>query len=411
MVPAGRIASAFFLPISARGRGRDGAVAATGQHDVGTARRGLVDGALDSSSRTRSMSMDGRPSRASRASCCAKASRSVVRKVPPSRFSTATNRMSVLFDRVEREGKTSEIERKASKVPPAKFRVCQSMQARKQAGTTSRSRRCETVSRARLRCDSQPGRGQIQRISAQGEGIMIRNLLATTALATLVATGRLRPAGPGDAAPAPRLPRPRSRQRRGAGDQGRRLSRHQHHRRDRLQRHRRRRPEHRRRERHRHWPRTARSQSVVVGVGGFLGIGEKNVAVEFAKLDWAEKNGDRWLVAPTTKEQLRGAAGFRPQALMIRLRAGGRERPGRARDARGACTDRLRRRRHRLRPIRPRRATETSRGCRRPSRCLTRTGCDRHDHDGGDRQVDADRNAGRRDSGRRSDRHDRLWRQ
>lgn len=45
-------------------------------------------------------------------------------------------------------------------------------------------------------------------------------------------------------------------------------------------------------------------QAVVVGVGGFLGIGQKDVAVEFSALDWAEKNGDRWLVANTTKEQL-----------------------------------------------------------------------------------------------------------
>lgn len=51
-------------------------------------------------------------------------------------------------------------------------------------------------------------------------------------------------------------------------------------------------------------------QAVVVGVGGFLGIGEKDVAVDFAKLDWAERDGDRWLVAPTTKEQLEQQAAF-----------------------------------------------------------------------------------------------------
>lgn len=45
-------------------------------------------------------------------------------------------------------------------------------------------------------------------------------------------------------------------------------------------------------------------EAVVVGVGGFLGIGQKDVAVEFSALDWADKNGDRWLVANTTKEQL-----------------------------------------------------------------------------------------------------------
>ena len=51
-------------------------------------------------------------------------------------------------------------------------------------------------------------------------------------------------------------------------------------------------------------------QAVVVGVGGFLGIGEKNVAVDFAQLDWAERDGDRWLVAPMSKEQLETQAAF-----------------------------------------------------------------------------------------------------
>ena len=51
-------------------------------------------------------------------------------------------------------------------------------------------------------------------------------------------------------------------------------------------------------------------EAVVVGVGGFLGIGEKNVAVEYAKLDWAERDGDRWLVAPMTKEQLEAQQAF-----------------------------------------------------------------------------------------------------
>jgi len=51
-------------------------------------------------------------------------------------------------------------------------------------------------------------------------------------------------------------------------------------------------------------------QAVVVGVGGFLGIAEKNVAVDFAQLDWAERDNDRWLVAPMTKEQLEAQAEF-----------------------------------------------------------------------------------------------------
>jgi len=53
-----------------------------------------------------------------------------------------------------------------------------------------------------------------------------------------------------------------------------------------------------------------KAQSVVIGVGGFLGVGAKNVAFDYSKLQWAEKNGDRWLVAPTTKEQLTAQAEF-----------------------------------------------------------------------------------------------------
>lgn len=52
--------------------------------------------------------------------------------------------------------------------------------------------------------------------------------------------------------------------------------------------------------------------SVVIGVGGFLGIGAKDVAFDFAKLQWAEKNGDRWLVAPSTKEELTAQPAFDP---------------------------------------------------------------------------------------------------
>ncbi|TIS87546.1 MAG: PRC-barrel domain containing protein [Mesorhizobium sp.] len=53
-----------------------------------------------------------------------------------------------------------------------------------------------------------------------------------------------------------------------------------------------------------------KAQSLVIGVGGFLGIGEKNVTYDFAKAQWAEKNGDRWLVAQTTKEELMAQPDF-----------------------------------------------------------------------------------------------------
>ncbi len=51
-------------------------------------------------------------------------------------------------------------------------------------------------------------------------------------------------------------------------------------------------------------------QAVVVGVGGFLGIGQKNVALEYKEISWAERNGDRWIVIPTSKEALQGLADF-----------------------------------------------------------------------------------------------------
>ncbi len=51
-------------------------------------------------------------------------------------------------------------------------------------------------------------------------------------------------------------------------------------------------------------------EAVIIGVGGFLGLGEKNVAVEYSKLDWVERDGDRWLVAPMTKDQLSEQTAF-----------------------------------------------------------------------------------------------------
>ncbi|RUU59610.1 PRC-barrel domain-containing protein [Mesorhizobium sp. M2C.T.Ca.TU.002.02.1.1] len=57
-----------------------------------------------------------------------------------------------------------------------------------------------------------------------------------------------------------------------------------------------------------------KAESLVIGVGGFLGIGTKNVTFDFAKAKWAEKNGDRWLVAETTKEQLQAQPDFNRKA-------------------------------------------------------------------------------------------------
>jgi sporulation protein YlmC with PRC-barrel domain len=52
------------------------------------------------------------------------------------------------------------------------------------------------------------------------------------------------------------------------------------------------------------------AESLIIGVGGFLGLGQKNVAFDYDKAKWAERNGDRWLVVETTKEQLEGLPDF-----------------------------------------------------------------------------------------------------
>ena len=51
--------------------------------------------------------------------------------------------------------------------------------------------------------------------------------------------------------------------------------------------------------------------AVVIGVGGFLGIGEKSVAVDFKSLEFtvAADNTERW-VGPTTKDALTAAPDF-----------------------------------------------------------------------------------------------------
>ncbi len=51
-------------------------------------------------------------------------------------------------------------------------------------------------------------------------------------------------------------------------------------------------------------------ESVIVGVGGFLGLGEKNVAIGFKDLSWVDHSGDRWLVVSATKESLQALPSF-----------------------------------------------------------------------------------------------------
>jgi sporulation protein YlmC with PRC-barrel domain len=51
-------------------------------------------------------------------------------------------------------------------------------------------------------------------------------------------------------------------------------------------------------------------ESIIIGVGGFLGIGEKNVALAYDKIKWAEKDGDRWIVVDATKDELKALPSF-----------------------------------------------------------------------------------------------------
>ncbi len=50
--------------------------------------------------------------------------------------------------------------------------------------------------------------------------------------------------------------------------------------------------------------------AVIVGVGGLLGVGEKDVAVPFNTLALQGKNGDTYLVMNATKEALQSAPGY-----------------------------------------------------------------------------------------------------
>jgi hypothetical protein len=51
-------------------------------------------------------------------------------------------------------------------------------------------------------------------------------------------------------------------------------------------------------------------KSIVIGVGGFLGIGEKSVEMAYDKIEWAEREGDRWIVVAGTKEELDALPAF-----------------------------------------------------------------------------------------------------
>ncbi len=131
---------------------------------------------------------------------------------------------------------------------------------------------------------------------------MIRKLLATTAIATLVATGAYAQSAPAPSAPVEQAAPPQVIHAEGhlasniigqtvyssAGDDGQNigsisdivLS-----------------PE-------------GEAQAVVIGVGGFLGIGKKDVAIEYDLVQWSERDGERWLVVETSREALEALPTF-----------------------------------------------------------------------------------------------------
>ena len=53
-----------------------------------------------------------------------------------------------------------------------------------------------------------------------------------------------------------------------------------------------------------------RVTAMIIGVGGFLGMGEKDVAVPFSSVRASEKNNKWYLVLNTNKEALKAAPGF-----------------------------------------------------------------------------------------------------
>lgn len=57
--------------------------------------------------------------------------------------------------------------------------------------------------------------------------------------------------------------------------------------------------------------RSGKITTVVIGVGGFLGLGEKRVALPFEAITYGEKDGVRQIMVPLTKEALQAAPAFK----------------------------------------------------------------------------------------------------
>lgn len=57
--------------------------------------------------------------------------------------------------------------------------------------------------------------------------------------------------------------------------------------------------------------RNGKITAAIISVGGFLGMGEKDVAVAFDAVNVAQRNNKSWLTMNATKDDLKNATGFR----------------------------------------------------------------------------------------------------
>jgi sporulation protein YlmC with PRC-barrel domain len=65
-----------------------------------------------------------------------------------------------------------------------------------------------------------------------------------------------------------------------------------------------------------------RISTAVIGVGGFLGMGEKNVAIPFSSLSFTtDATGKRVVSIPLSKERLQAAPSFQPTEKTVYTRA------------------------------------------------------------------------------------------
>lgn len=51
-------------------------------------------------------------------------------------------------------------------------------------------------------------------------------------------------------------------------------------------------------------------EQAIIGVGGFLGMGEKDVAIPFSELKIKSRNGKNWFELARSRDQLKNAPGF-----------------------------------------------------------------------------------------------------